>query len=142
MVEDDEFADETTCPMCGAMSADTYEVEPGMQPVCGDCAADYELDGMNNERGPAAQAGRWIAEAEEGPSELVDPGARNHPNDCECPSCAELTESFGFGKFMDRIVCDEHRKTLPVLNDSPQRLRAARNQERPLGRIRIGKVNN
>jgi len=45
-----------------------------------------------------------------------------------------------FDKFMGRILSEsvEQRARLTVQADSPQRLRAARRQERPLGRIRMG----
>jgi len=54
-----------------------------------------------------------------------------------CDDCATVTEGAEFDKFMDRILSEEHPKGMAVLVDSPQRIRAARNQERPLGRIRM-----
>ncbi len=44
-----------------------------------------------------------------------------------------------FDKFMGRILQEEKRgEPAAIVTDSPQRLRAARHQERPLGRTRIG----
>lgn len=48
-------------------------------------------------------------------------------------------EAVDFTRFMGRILQEEKRSgPAKVLADSPQRLRAARHQERPLGRIRMG----
>lgn len=44
-----------------------------------------------------------------------------------------------FDKFMGRILQEEKRNgPAAIVTDSPQRLRAARHQERPMGRTRIG----
>lgn len=71
-------------------------------------------------------------------ADTTEPGPGNHASDCECKSCELQTESFGFGKFMNRIISEETKTGLPVLNDSPHRKRALREQERPMGRTRIG----
>ena len=49
-------------------------------------------------------------------------------------------EGADFDKFMSRILVEEKRPTpkVTVLNDSPQRQLAARYQERPMGRTRMG----
>lgn len=45
----------------------------------------------------------------------------------------------GFDKFMDRILINEGRLRVPDREeDSPQRRRAARHQDRPLNKIRFG----
>ena len=45
----------------------------------------------------------------------------------------------GFDKFMDRIlVAEGHNRLAPKQEDSPQRRRAARHQDRPLNKIRYG----
>jgi ribosome-binding protein aMBF1 (putative translation factor) len=51
-----------------------------------------------------------------------------------------LGEAAGFNKFMDRILVEEgHNRVAPKHEeDSPQRLRAARHQDRPLNKIRYG----
>jgi rubredoxin len=88
-----------------------------------------------------AMAIRMGEAAKDGPpDELVEPGARNHPNDCECPTCtSSLKEGWDFSKFMDRILEEGRRPAaLRVTNDSPHRIRAAQYQERPMGRTRIG----
>lgn len=70
----------------------------------------------------------------------VDPGAGNHPEGCECKGCnaEKVNESSDFDRFMNRILSEENKKGLPVLNDSPHRKRALREQERPMGRTRFG----
>lgn len=122
------------CPMCGANAEATVEIEPGLEPVCDDCALEYAGD---HEEVIAPLVG----EGEE-PSELVDPGARNHPKDCECAKCEDrgpVKEStIGFDRFMDRILIQETKQGLKVLNDSPLRANAHRYQERPMGRVRMG----
>jgi hypothetical protein len=46
-------------------------------------------------------------------------------------------ESINFDKFMDRIIFEETKRGMPVLNDSPQRKRAINCQEHPMGRMRM-----
>lgn len=48
----------------------------------------------------------------------------------------DMTEAADFDKFMGRLI-SEQRTARVSLSDSPQRARAARHQERPLGRIRM-----
>jgi len=61
---------------------------------------------------------------------------------CEGAGCDDcetvITETNDFDKFMDRILTEEHPLKQRTSNDSPQRARAAKIQERPLGRIRMG----
>lgn len=60
--------------------------------------------------------------------------------DCECGCKKSQNESYGFDKFMDSILISENkRKTIKCASDSPQRERARRNQERPLGRTFFGR---
>lgn len=65
--------------------------------------------------------------------------------DCDCgckqhESVGANNESFTFDKFMDSILISENKRVpLRCEPDSPQRIRAKRNQERPLGRIRFGR---
>lgn len=59
---------------------------------------------------------------------------------CDCdPGCScgcNPREGLTFDKFMDSILMSENfSKTMRTVNDSPQRIRAKRNQERPLNRI-------
>jgi len=114
---------EEVCPMCGQDSEYLYEIEPELQPVCAGCAADYDLD-------------KPVTEAEQ---PLIEPGASNHPPDCECETCesTQVAEA-RFGKFMQRISLEENRRGMKVIGDSPHRLRALREQERPMGLTRIG----
>ena len=53
---------------------------------------------------------------------------------------APRVEGFSFDRFMDDIIIKEGAGNTKVktLNDSPQRIRARKHQERPLGRIRFG----
>ena len=67
---------------------------------------------------------------------------------CDCRDAARtdleydrrMEGSRDFNKFMDRILVEEKRPEgkVTVLNDSPQRQLAARYQERPMGRTRMG----
>lgn len=54
----------------------------------------------------------------------------------------QMGESVYFDKFMDRIISEEHTKRMPVMNDSPLRANAARYQERPMGRTRMGIIKS
>lgn len=64
-------------------------------------------------------------------------------SESECPVCngtgekSCTNESNNFDKFMDSILIKETRIP-PVGPESPNRERARRHQERPLGRIRYG----
>jgi hypothetical protein len=59
--------------------------------------------------------------------------------DCDC-GCKKKEEGVNFDKFMDSILISENRRSpIKCEPDSPQRIRAKRNQERPLGRIRFGR---
>lgn len=64
-------------------------------------------------------------------------------DDCKCgPDCPcrkkvhKEAQAFTFDKFMDSIVLSEGKRA--PAGDSPNRERAKRHQERPLGRIRFG----
>lgn len=125
-LEGDDAAFDGCCPLCGA--CDDEECEPNC-PNAG--------DGMTDVSDPDAG---WDTRYEnfDRPFSQVEPGEGNHPEDCECKSCKLKKESFGFDKFMDRIVLNETKRNIPILVDSPQRIRASKVQERPLGRIRFG----
>lgn len=74
----------------------------------------------------------------EGKCECCDKKKEDCECDADCPNCdcKKKNESFTFDKFMDAIVIQElHRRPM---NDSPNRERARRHQERPLNRIKIG----
>lgn len=60
------------------------------------------------------------------------------PEDCENCTCKQVKEGFVFDKFMDAILVNENvgRRVIPSHNDSPQRERARRHQERPINRIK------
>ena len=59
--------------------------------------------------------------------------------DCDCKKDDKKTEGFTFDKFMDSIIIAENKRSpMKTMHDSPQRTRAMRNQERPLGRIIFG----
>lgn len=60
--------------------------------------------------------------------------------DCKKCDCHKTNESTNFDKFIDSILISENKRThMKCEPDSPQRLRAKRNQENPLGRIRFGR---
>ncbi len=86
---------------------------------------------------------------EEGGDECPECGASaGEKCDPRCSSAQEAGPPDGvyhegaepFGKFMDRILNEgaTRRPQVPTEDDSLQRKRAARVQERPLGRIRMG----
>lgn len=116
---------EDPCPDCGAPMGEEHDPScPNAEPPEGvdpDTAWDTRFEAQD--RGDVQ----------------TEPGAGDHPSDCTCKSCEEVqAEAFGFGRFMNRIISEETKKGMPVLNDSPHRKRALREQERPLGRTRIG----
>lgn len=116
-VTNDEFGEAEECK-CGAKS--------GMMHDMGCPAGDERGLGETVEHDP-----------------LIEPGAKNHPEDCECPVCNDrgpTKESFSFDKFMTGTLLKEGReKKVDATEVSPQRRIARNYQERPLGRIRMGK---
>lgn len=59
-----------------------------------------------------------------------------HPKRYEPPRREECID---FDRFMDRTLIDERRRTLVDGEETnPQRLRAARYQDRPLNKVRVG----
>jgi hypothetical protein len=119
----DPSNNEEGCPECGAPGG--MECDPSCPNASGatgpdpDRAYDTRFESVDKASG-------------------TEPGAGNHTSDCECPTCEAVNESSGFGKFMNRIISEENKKGLPVLNDSPLRKRALSTQERPMGRVRFG----
>lgn len=134
---------EEKCPYCGdKFSIDQDDHHPGRVtcPTCGGkFGAEHDEGYPNTQRdNRTGQDLRGFGEAHV--RDTPEPGAINHPEDCECPECVDLapkTESTMFDKFMDRIIKEERKPFNLVIKDSPQRIRAARNQEHPLGRIRV-----
>lgn len=123
MPEELEGGDE--CPECGA---------PPGEPCDPQCPNADEPEGVDPD---TAWDTRF--EAHDHANAQVEPGVGNHPSDCECKTCEACTnESRDFDKFMNRILSEETKKGMSVLNDSPHRKRAIREQERPMGRTRIG----
>jgi hypothetical protein len=106
------------CPECGGTGE---EYEKPCEECAGQCTVPcYSCDGSGSTTG-------------------AEGGMENHlPNVVE-PSVR--TEGFTFDRFMDDIIIKEgaglNKKTKTV-GDSPQRARARKHQERPLGRIRYG----
>lgn len=126
---DDLSVEDDACPECGAPPGE--ECDPR-------CPMADEPEGVDPDTA-------WDTRGDKFESHNVEPSASSgngaHPSDCECPTCEEAgrqNESFGFSKFMDRIISEETKKGMPVLNDSPHRKRALREQEHPMGRTRIG----
>lgn len=126
--DDDEYMSEELgdeCPECGAPPGEpcdpqcpNAEAPEGVDP---DTAWDTRFEGHDHA------------------NPQVEPGAGNHPSGCECDECNDdLSEGTNFDKFMSRIISEETKKGMAVLNDSPHRKRALREQERPLGRTRVG----
>lgn len=67
----------------------------------------------------------------------------NEDDNDACGTCAaspvdDESMAENFNKFMDDIIIKENRRCTG--EDSPQRERARRHQERPLGRIRFGAI--
>lgn len=106
-----------TCSTCGAPLNPGEASNPhDGAAVCTDCAADEHA-------------------AHQGPESSADP--RDH--DDARHDAKRVGEGFGFDKFMDRILVEEHIKTgIKTVADSPQRKRQQARQENPLGRIRFG----
>lgn len=119
----DDFDDEELCPECGAPPGG--ECEPG--------CPNADIEGVDPD---IAYDTRF--ETYERADSNIEPGEGDHPQDCECQSCICANESYNFDKFMDSIIVQETKRGMPVLNDSPHRRRAIREQERPLGRTRFG----
>ena len=92
-------------------TANRTETElPADYETCGDCGFDHDYE--------YEEAAKWHTE---------------NP-----VSYDELQETFSFDRFMDNILLTETR-TIQCQPDSPQRIRQARRQERPLGRTRYAR---
>jgi len=112
---------EMKCPNCNPSVHESNEKE-NIAP-CSDCGGTGVLHRGNMDAG------------------MSDAG------DSECALCngsgekpkTRQTEATGFDRFMDSILISEGAGRRPEkAYDSPQRLRASRHQERPLGRIKFG----
>lgn len=123
----DDFGDNglESCEECGA---------PEGQPCDPECPNAGDIEGVD----PDTDYDTRFEAVDKASG--VEPGAGNHTSDCECPSCEgkAVNESNDFDRFMNRILSEETKKGMSVLNDSPHRKRALREQERPMGRTRIG----
>lgn len=105
------------CDMCGEETPELLDMEE-MGVLCPACAEEAELQAMEDERDARAD---YAADMK--------------------MDARRMGESVNdFDKFMDKILIEEgHNRVKPtVVEDSPMRKRAARHQERPLGRIRFG----
>lgn len=104
---------EEMCPYCDLEFVPDAAASEGEQIACPDCGGLFDS--------------------------MYDKSARDSFMKRTMPEVAEFRRTpAAFDKFMGRILQEEQRPERSiVLSDSPQRLRAARHQERPLGRIKM-----
>ncbi len=130
--EFDEFDEELMdCPEC--------QGEGQVECMACDGTGDDEFDEMCDECGGMGEA---FCDACDGDGQITagevgpEPAAAGMMNTLPPPT----TEGFTFDRFMDNIIIKEGASNTKVktLADSPQRVRARKHQERPLGRIRFG----
>lgn len=105
------------CDMCGQVVPEDQLMPMGAgSQVCAQCAEKGSADGR--------------AEKELAQRDYVADMAMD---------ARRMGEGVGFDKFMDRILVNEGHLRAPTREeDSPQRRRAARHQDRPLNKIRFG----
>lgn len=105
---------EEMCPYCDLEFVPDAAAPEGGQIACPDCGGLFDS--------------------------MYDNSARDSFMKRTMPEAVEFERApAAFDKFMGRILQEEKRSgPAVVMTDSPQRLRAARHQERPLGRTRIG----
>jgi DNA-directed RNA polymerase subunit RPC12/RpoP len=155
LLEKDDDTMDNVCDMCGEEMSPEQAVKLGqMNPICRKCAAEYAEDNK-------------LDRQDETDTEMIDcpeclgsgrPG-EGHPDENDlcwfCGGSGEVhkdvdtkvgdyeprydpNESINFDKFMDSTLIKEHRnKKMDSITVSPLRQRAAKHQERPLGRIRF-----
>lgn len=117
-------------------SAGTY-THPTTCGVCGDQVTDYEyVDSMGT--GEEIPTCKWCAE--EDPERNSETRSRRLSSEyAHSDDHFSVREGTNFNKFIDQILVSEgHNRVLRKETDSPQRIRAARHQDRPLNKIRFG----
>lgn len=102
---------------------DEFEDDEAMDDSCPECGA-----GAGEPCDPMCPN----AEEEEG----VDPDSEYDGRVDREPVMPE--SKFTFDKFMDRILVETKKRGINVVQDNPRRSVAARYQERPLGKTRVG----
>lgn len=103
--------------------------------MCGEVVPEDQLMPMGAGSQVCAQCAEEEAEAARAEEELVQ---RDYAADMAMDA-RRMGEGVGFDKFMDRILVSEGHLRAPAREeDSPQRRRAARHQDRPLNKIRFG----
>lgn len=138
--------DGQSCPYCNGLGAsspaDAWDGEDEIGsnaameecPMCGD---EVALADMGPTAGGLVCNSCLESSAENAAAEAAEAVADYH-TDMKMDSRRMGEGVVGFDRFMDRIMIEENRKGLPVLNDSPLRKVAARYQERPMGKTRMG----
>lgn len=149
------------CPECGYEDDDEEEGFGSGQSMsgceCPSCGWTYEGDDDMEDAPPCPQCGGMLSGTPYGlkcvppPDDIdwdSDPGYKGSKpggcgwsgSDADARSGGKTTsEAISFDKFMDKILISEGagRKAAPV-EISPQRIRAARHQDRPLNKTRYG----
>lgn len=130
-----------TCPYCnglGVSGSSTWTGEDDLDgpeecPCCGEVTLDDDMVWVDDNTHVCKNCAEGEAERIAAEKEEAD---RDYRADMK-RDARSLGESVDFDRFMSRIISEETRRGLPVVNDSPLRKNAQRYQERPMGKTRM-----